>query len=220
VDIRVAIVEDDPTYRATLEMVLTTAPGFQVVKSCASAEEAVRAFGGRVAPIPRPQLALVDIDLPGMDGIELVRWLKERFDDVDAVMLTAFEQPATILAAIQAGADGYILKSTPFDEFFALLRAVASGGSPLSAAVARTVLDVVRRDQVSARRSSAASLGLTTRELDVLRSLVDGNSYKQVADDLGISIHTVRTHVRGLYRKLQVHSVGEAVSRALREGVV
>jgi DNA-binding NarL/FixJ family response regulator len=139
------------------------------------------------------------------------------------VALTVFEDRASIIEAICAGADGYLLKRTPADDLLVQLRAVLAGGSPLSAGVAKTVLDVVRQvNERHSARSPATSetVELTDRELELLACLVHGMSYKAAARALGISIDTVRSHIRGVYGKLQVHSVAEAVSRALREGLV
>jgi DNA-binding NarL/FixJ family response regulator len=135
--------------------------------------------------------------------------------------LTVFEHPATVLQAICAGADGYLVKSAPPEELLAQLTAVMSGGSPLTAGVARTVLDLVRRFGPTASGADGPTrLNLTEREQQVLRGLVDGLSYKQVAAHLGVSLDTVRSHVRGMYGKLQVHGAAEAVRRAIEERLV
>jgi DNA-binding NarL/FixJ family response regulator len=127
-----------------------------------------------------------------------------------------FEDPRTILRAIGAGADGYLLKRTPPAQLLEQIQVVTGGGAALTPGVARTVLDLVRDPQAPL----ADDIGLSAREREVLKGLVDGLAYKQVADRLGISLDTVRTHVRAVYRKLQVHSVAEAVGRALRERIV
>ena len=138
------------------------------------------------------------------------------------VVLTVFEQSGTILEAICAGADGYLVKRTPPSRLVLELRDVMQGGSPLSAGVASTVLGLLRREAAGRGqwRGGEARLGLTDREQDVLRCLVEGMQYKTVADHLEISLDTVRSHVRSVYGKLQVHSVAEAVSRAIRERLV
>ncbi len=161
-----------------------------------------------------------------MNGIEATRHLKKHLPALTVVMLTVFEEPAIILEAITAGADGYLLKKTPAPELLAQLNAIASGGSPLTPDVARTVL-LLLRDKTPKRISgqffrnaSPTKLDLTEREHAVLQALVKGLSYKQVGSQLNISIDTVRTHIRAVYRKLQVHSVAEAVARAIREKLV
>jgi DNA-binding NarL/FixJ family response regulator len=225
--LRVAIVEDDARYRDSLELLLAVHPGLELVDTFGSGVAALEALEGRTpASAPPWDLVLMDIDLPGLSGIETTRRLKPRLPELLVVVLTVFEEPARILEAICAGADGYLLKRTPPAELLEQLDVVAAGGAPLTAGVARTVLDLVRERGAAAGapQNDAGPLPggppLSPREREVLRGLVDGLAYKQVADQLGVSLDTVRTHVRGLYRKLQVHSVAEAVGRALREGLV
>ncbi len=227
-DLSVIIVEDDPRYRHSLETLFSNTHGFRVDASFGSAhsmlQELERCQG--TGPELSWQLALVDIELPGMNGIEATRRLKQHLPALTVVMLTVFEEPSVILEAITAGADGYLLKKTPAPELLAHLKAIASGGSPLTPDVARTVLSLLRErtpKRISGqffRTASPTRLDLTEREHAVLQSLVKGLSYKQVAANLNISIDTVRTHIRAVYRKLQVHSVAEAVARAIREKLV
>jgi DNA-binding NarL/FixJ family response regulator len=220
--LRVAVIEDDARYRTSLEQLLSRAPGFTLAASFPLAVPAVRlaeqtAASG--APLPW-DLALIDLEMPQMNGIEATRRLKAAQPGLRVVVLTVFEQPETILQAICAGADGYLLKRARAGELVEGLRAAAEGGSPLTPNVARSVLDLVRggRSDHAIRGSLGPTrLEMTEREQQVLRALVEGLSYKQAADSLGISLGTVRTHVTSIYRKLQVHSVAEAVSRALRE---
>ena len=137
--------------------------------------------------------------------------------------MTMFEEPATILEAISAGADGYLLKRTKSRELLDQLRSIASGGAPLTSGVAKTILDLLRssgRNRLDPAASPPGGLNLTEREHEVLRCLVNGCSYQETADELGITIHTVRFHIKGIYGKLQVHSVAEAVRRAVRERLV
>jgi DNA-binding NarL/FixJ family response regulator len=222
--ITTVIVEDDARYRESLAALLTHAPGFTLAETFGSALTALERIETRRTARDRAgwDLVLMDVDLPGLRGIDATRRLKAMLPETLVVVLTVFEEPSVILEAICAGADGYLLKRTPPAQLLEQLRVVASGGAPLTAGVARTVLDLVRHaPAILPPDSGAASdLGLTERERAVLRGLVDGLAYKQVADRLGISIDTVRTHVRGVYKKLQVHSVAEAVGRALRERLV
>lgn len=227
-ELNIVIVEDDPRYRHSLEMLFTNTPGFRLGASFGSAYPMLEAIERRqfADPTPSWQLAMVDIELPGMNGIEATRHLKKHLPDLAVVMLTVFEDPAIILEAIISGADGYLLKKTPAAELLAQLNAIASGGSPLTPDVARTVLSLLRERShkgISERlfdTPSPTRLDLTDREHTVLQALVTGLSYKQVASKLNISIDTVRTHIRAVYRKLQVHSVAEAVARAIREKLV
>ena len=223
VTIRLAAVEDDRRYRASLETLFAHAPGFRLVETFATGD----AMLNRLALVPageRPpwDLVLMDLELPGTNGITCTRMLKERLPAVNVVVVTVLEDANDVLEAICAGADGYLSKRTPPSEILMELRSVVAGGSPLSAGVARTVLTLLRGEGAPARRSrvNAAQLDLTEREQAVLRCLVRGRTYQETADELGISLDTVRSHVRRVYGKLQVHTVGAAVARAIRGGLV
>lgn len=219
---RVVIVEDDRHYRASLETLFAHAPDFEWAESFSNGDAMLEALG-RGAPEgagPPWDLILMDLDLPGTDGVTCTRLVKERSAALPVVVVTVSEDPDTVLRAICAGADGYLAKRTPPADLIAELRVVLAGGAPLSAGVARTVLTLIREPTERRPTAPAADLHLTEREQDVLRRLVQGLSYQRVADDLGISLDTVRTHVRRVYSKLQVHSVAQAVSRALRDGLV
>jgi DNA-binding NarL/FixJ family response regulator len=218
--IRLVAVEDDRRYRASLETLFAHAPGFRLVETFPTGD----ALLNRVTPgreRPPWDLVLMDLELPGTDGISCTRALKERVPDLTVVVVTVLEDADDVLEAICAGADGYLTKRTPPAEILAELRSVMAGGSPLSAGVARTVLDLLRRQHGPRRhdRLGAAPFELTEREQTVLRCLVQGRTYQQAADALGISLDTVRSHVRHVYGKLQVHTVAQAVSRAIREGL-
>lgn len=225
--VRTVAVEDDRRYRESLQTLLEHSGDFVLVDSFPSADAAIakvleaRRSGGAA----HWDLVLMDLDLPGTDGIAATRRLKDLLPSVIVVVLTVFEESHTVLRAICAGADGYLAKRAPPAEILYELRSVISGGAPLSAGVARTVLELIRRDAEGGgptgyRKDRGSRLDLTERELDVLRCLVGGMSYKRVGHHLGISLDTVRSHVRSVYSKLQVHSVAQAVSRALREGLV
>jgi DNA-binding NarL/FixJ family response regulator len=222
VPIRVVAIEDDPQYRSSLELLFRHAEDFELVDSFGSPDAALSRLDGGSSDAPEWELVLMDVDLPGMDGIACTREIKERLPDTAVVVLTVFEERGTIIEAICAGADGYLLKRMPAAELLAQLRAISRGGAPLSAGVARTVLDLVRRlGPVRAGDASGPErFELTERELEVLGCLVQGMSYKRTAKQLDISLDTVRSHIRSIYSKLQVHSVAAAVSRALREGIV
>jgi DNA-binding NarL/FixJ family response regulator len=221
--IRVVAIEDDSRYRASLEALFRHSPPFQFVRSFASPQPVLRGLEqatrrGRPAGF---DLVLMDLQLPGMSGVEATRRIKELCPALRVVALTVYEGRSTILEAICAGVDGYLLKRTPAERLVGQLRSVLAGGAPLSPSVARSVLEFVRRRE--ADRDGAALAGdphLTPREQEVLACLVTGMSYKQVARDLDISLDTVRFHIRNVYGKLQVRNVAQAVSRALREGLV
>lgn len=215
-ELNIAVFEDDARYRSSIETLLGHALGMRCVASYPLLGPGMAA--AERGPEPAWDLVLMDLELPDGSGIDAIRRLKLLRPSLPVVALTVFEEPKTILQTICAGADGYLLKRTPAGEVLAAIRAVAVGGSPLTPAVARTVLDVMRHVQPEGARPR--KLDLTEREQEVLRALANGASYKIIAADLDISLDTVRTHIRALYRKLQVHSVAEAVGRAIREGLV
>jgi DNA-binding NarL/FixJ family response regulator len=208
------VFEDDPMYQASLVMLVRTLPRFRIVGHDESPIEAIEELE-RGTPVGW-DLALMDLEMPDLDGIEATRRLKAIAPEVKVLVLTAFDEPSRILQAICAGADGYLLKRASHDELADHLHAVLDGGAPLTSRVARTVLDLLR-DRKVARQ---AGTPLSPREHQVLAGFVAGKSYKQIAADLGIQIDTVRTYVRTLYRKLQVNSVAAAVTQALRQGLV
>lgn len=224
--VRTVAVEDDRRYRRSLADLLAETSDFELVGAFVSAETALD-HAGDLAGSPaelRWDLVLMDLELPGMSGIEATRRLKEELPEVSVVALTVFREPGTVLEAICAGADGYLAKRTPPDAILEELRSVVAGGSTLSPGVARTVLRLLRRlgaeEAGGVPEDAPSRLGLTVREQEVLRCLVEGLSYKRTAAELQISHNTVRSHVRSIYDKLQVRNVAEAVSRAVREGLV
>ncbi len=218
--LRVVITEDDPLYREGLETLLTSEPGIVVAGVFPDPRPLLEAAAG--GEPPGWDLAVMDVEMPGMNGIAATRALKKLVPGIGVVIVTVFEESATILEAICAGADGYILKTAGPAEIIDQVRMVAAGGSPLTPGVARTVLGLLRRfsDRVEPSVAAAPPVKLSERELDVLRGLARGLSYKQVAADLGITLDSVRSYVRRLYGKLQVHSVTEAILRAMKSGIV
>lgn len=210
----VVICEDDPRYRLGLEALIESERDLALAASFPSPVPLLRAAEAGTGAAWK--LAIMDIELPGMSGIEATRRLKRALPAVPVVMLTVFEEPRLIVEAICAGVDGYMLKRTPAAELVEGLRAIASGGSPLTPGVARVVLDVLRTSASPQRES----IELSEQELRVLRCMARGLVYKQVADELSISINTVRTYVRRLYKKLQTHTASEAVTKALRARLI
>lgn len=214
--IRVLFVEDDPGYRRSVEMLLNYSPGFEIAASFGQVRPALE-----WASHGQWDLALFDLQLPDGCGIDAIQHLKAIAPQRPAVALTVFEEPATIVRAICAGADGYLLKRSSAPELLRLLRSTLEEGAPLTSSVARKVLEAFRKLAPAPTPAPAPDrLDLTQREQDVLRALVDGLAYKEAAAKLGVSIDSIRTHVRAIYRKLQVHNVASAVSRALRDGLV
>lgn len=218
---RIAIIEDDRRYRVSLERLIASAQDLQLAGSYGCAEDALRAATRQPAAKPW-DLVLMDLELPGMSGMDATRRLKEWWPQVQVVALTVFEEPSTVLEAICSGADGYLSKSAAGNEILDQARVVLAGGGSLSPGVARTLLELVRKPLPRPQGDAAAPsrMDLTQREQEVLRALVQGLAYKQIASTLGMSIDTVRSHVKHIYRKLQVHGVAEAVGRAIREKLI
>lgn len=206
--INVAIVEDDAKLRETLVRYLATQPGLHCVSAHNSGEAALAEI-----PALQPHVVLMDINLPGMNGIECVAQLCQALPPVKVIMLTVFEESEQVFKALSAGAFGYLVKSSRPAKIIEAIREVHVGGSPMSGNVARMVVQTFQR-QPAARSETDT---LSTREMEVLQALSKGHTYKQIAGDLGISLGTVRTYVQRVYEKLHVHSQTEAVMKFARK---
>ena len=208
--IRVALVEDQGGLRESLKKALTGVPGITCVAACANAEQAIDEL-----PDLQPKVVLMDINLPGMSGVECVRHLVERIPGVLVVMLTVFDNNEAIFNSLKSGACGYLHKPVRGRELIAAIREVAAGGSPMSARIARMVVQAFNTPAPASPAEPEASL--TDREQAVLDLVLEGYPYKQIADRLDLSVYTVNFHIRNIYGKLQVHSRAEAVAK-LRKG--
>ena len=206
--ISVAIVEDDAPLRASLAAIMQRAPECRCVGAFASAEEALRDI-----PPLAPQVVLMDINLPGMDGVQCVRRLAELIPKAQIVMLTVHEDTDTIFESLSAGAAGYLLKPVRAAELLAAVKDVYAGGAPMTSNIARKVVQSFKR--VTPVVTPAAET-LSPREVDVLDYLAKGFSYKETADVLGIAYGTVHTHIEHIYHKLHVQSRAQAVAKYLR----
>jgi DNA-binding NarL/FixJ family response regulator len=209
--IKVAIIEDRREIREGLAMLIEGTDGFRCTGSFRSMEEALAQIGR-----DRPDVVLNDIGLPGMSGIEGIKVLKERYPDLQVLMLTVYDDDERIFDAICAGACGYLLKKTPPARLLESLREAVAGGAPMSPEVARRVVTLFRE----IRPPERADYDLTPHETRLLKLFVDGHNYKTAAADLGVTVHTVSFHLRSIYGKLQVHSKTEAVAKALRNRLV
>jgi len=205
--ITVSIVEDNEQLRKTLARVISRADGFACVSHYGTAEAALEAL-----PRESPEVVLMDINLPGMNGVECVRRLKEAAPKILSVMLTVYEDTENIFNALAAGASGYLLKRTKSAELLEAIREVHRGGSPMTTHIARKVT----QSFLKAGPSSQPTENLSQREQEVLDCLSQGFLYKEIAEKLGISYETVHTYVRRIYEKLQVRTRTEAVAKFLR----
>ncbi len=206
---RVAIVEDDEKNRNNLIMLLEQSQDFRCVGAYPDAETALDDI-----PIKSPEIVLMDINLPGIDGIECTFKLKEIMPELLVVMLTVYEDTWKIFKALQAGAVGYLLKLTKPDEILIALKEVSEGGSPMSAIIARKVVQSFQSEKKVREKEKNS---LTQREEQVLKLLAKGFLYKEIASELQISSDTVHNHIRKIYEKLQVHSRTEAVVKFLMQ---
>jgi DNA-binding NarL/FixJ family response regulator len=203
----VSIVEDNDQLRATLVRLINRADDFRCVSNYATAEAALIGL-----PNDHPKVVLMDINLPGINGVECVRRLKEKLPTAQVIMLTAYEDTENIFNALAAGAAGYLLKRSPRAELLDAIRDVCHGGSPMTSHIARKVVQSFQKTGAS----SKAAENLSTREQEVLDCLSQGFLYKEIAEKLGISYETVHTYVRRIYEKLQVRTRTEAVAKFLR----
>jgi DNA-binding NarL/FixJ family response regulator len=207
--IRVALIEDEERTRAGLAALISSESGFVCAGAWSSIEEALAGLD-----VVAPEIVLVDIGLPGMSGIDGIRILKERYPALALLVLTVYEDEDRLFSALSAGACGYLLKGTPPGRLIESLREAIDGGAPMTPQIARRV---IQHFQAPRRRQPPNANDLTPHELRILRLLVDGHHYQTAADELGVTVNTVRFHLRHIYDKLQVHSKSEAVAKALRE---
>jgi len=204
--ITVSIVEDDNEIRESLEILINGSEGLKCLNTFKNAESALFNI-----PREKPNVVLMDINLPGMSGIECVRKLKEEIPDLNILMLTVYEDSKRIFESLTAGASGYLLKRTPPSEILGAIKEVNSGGSPMSGQIARMVVNSFHRMGMSHDEKE----NLTKRETEILTLLSKGYKYKEIADNLFISVETVRSHLRHIYEKLHVRSRTEATVKYL-----
>jgi DNA-binding NarL/FixJ family response regulator len=204
--IQVALVEDDDEIRANLSYRIDSYPTMHLVGAYADAESALEGL-----PRQKPDVVLMDINLPGMDGVECVRQLKTRMETTQFVMLTVYEDSNRLFKSLVAGASGYLLKRTTPPKLMAAIREAHQGGSPMTPQIARLVVQHFQQ----ATDPSSDLEKLTARERDVLDQLSKGFRYKEIVDNLAISEGTLHSHIRNIYEKLHVHSRTEAVVKYL-----
>lgn len=205
VSIAVAIVEDDVPARDILAGWIRNADGFRCVGEFDDAETALTKL-----PHEKPSVVLFDINLPGMNGIECVRKLKPKLPDTQFVMITVYEDANHVFNALSAGASGYLLKQTRRNELIDALKDVHAGGSPMSSQIARKVVQNFYRNE---NQAGGETVELSPREREVLELLARGYLYKEIAEQLKISVQTVNTYIRRIYEKLHVRSRAQAVAK-------
>jgi len=207
--IHIAIVEDNDTIREGLRELIGASEGFSCVGAYASAEAALADIREQV-----PDVVLMDINLPGMDGIECTRQLKSMLKSVQVMMLTVYENDEHIFPALKAGATGYMVKRTKPDKLLPAIRDLREGGSPMSAEIARKVVKTFHDQRAIDQQGTE---DLTPREREILGYLSNGLRYKEIAERLFISPHTVRTHIHRIYEKLHVRTKSEAILKVIQK---
>lgn len=209
--IKVLIYEDNPQLREGLTMLIDGTQGFQVLgafKNCSNVAYEVGAF--------RPDVILMDIDMPGVNGMEGLKTIRKQHAEVSILMLTVFDDNKNIFEALLNGANGYILKKTPPAKLLEYIQEASTGGAPMTASVAAQVLKMFSQINVP----SMEDYHLSNREKEVLQLLVKGYSYKMIAAEMYIAMDTVRSHIKKIYEKLHVNSKSEAVAKAFRDRLV
>ena len=204
--VRILVTDDHPVVRAGLSGMLSGEPDFEVVGEAQNGKEAVAFVGER-----KPDVVLMDLRMPEMDGVTAIQHIKSNYPDVHILVLTTYESDADILRAIETGATGYLLKDTPREELFGAIRMVAQGQSPLAPGVAARLMQRMRDPEEE---------GLSTREIEVLELVAHGTSNKAIAKQLWVSETTVKSHMLHIFDKLSVTDRTAAVTEALKRGII
>lgn len=215
---RVLIVEDDVTFRDRYAAILSKDASFQVIASVGTGAE-----GLAMLDLRKPDILLVDLGLPDFSGIEVIRHANKMLPNCECMVVTVFGDEEHVLASIEAGASGYLLKDASEDSFLSSIRELIAGGSPISPIIARRLLKRFHQDAAPAAAPASESdsdVNLSDREREILMLASKGYNYPEMGKLMGISPHTVTSHVKKIYRKLAVHSRGEAVFEANRMGLI
>ena len=213
--LRIAIFDDNKNIRDSIKMLLQTEPEFEVVGVYCHVLDVIEDIRES-----QPDVVLMDIEMPGMTGIEAVKLIKQGFPQIQVLMQTVFEDDDRVFDSICAGASGYILKNHINIKLLESIREVQYGGSPMSPSIARKVLSKMQQIPQFVKPEEAPDYHLTAREKEVLLCIVNGLAYKMIADQLNISYETVRSHVKKIYEKLHVASLTEAVAKAINQRIV
>lgn len=209
--IKVILYEDNPQLREGLTMLIDGSDGFEILasfKNCSNVIQEVEAF--------KPDVILMDIDMPVVNGIEGLKLIRQQNQEVKVLMLTVFDDNKNVFEALKNGANGYVLKKTPPAKLLEYITEAASGGAPMTSSIATQVLKMFSEVQVP----QGEDYNLSDREKEVLQHLVNGYSYKMIAAEMYIAIDTVRSHIKKIYEKLHVNSKSEAVAKAFKDKIV
>lgn len=203
---RVVLVEDDQEIRNSFSLIVNSSPKFTVVNGYGDGEEAISSLQR-----DRPEIVLMDIELPGMNGIQATKIIKDKFPTADIIMVTVYEDSDLVFEALKAGASGYITKSANYMELLSALEEITKGGAPMSSRIARMVIDNFHVNPNSP---------LTKRETEILQLISEGKTYTQISEELFISKETSKTHIKNIYSKLQVSCKSEAIAKANLEKLI
>jgi DNA-binding NarL/FixJ family response regulator len=204
--IQISIVEDDKDIRESLTILINGTADFKCISTYNNCESALNKIKD-----DSPDVILMDINLPGITGIEGTRLIKEKMPETEIIMLTVSEDNSDVFESLCAGACGYLRKNTAPLKLLEAIKEAVNGGAPMGMDIARLV--------VSSFKNERSASKLTSREREVLKKLCDGSSYKKIADELFVDLNTVKFHIRNIYCKLEVHSKGEAIAKAMKENL-
>jgi len=204
--IKIAIAEDIDDIRNGLCLIINSTEGYECDCSCKNGNEALEKI-----PLYKPDVVLMDINMPGVNGVEAVRILKLKLPATQFLMCTVYEEDEHVFDSLKAGATGYILKKTPPARLLEAITEIYNGGSPMSSTIARKIMTSFSENLVKQPIDD-----LTEREKEILKQLTRGMQYKAIASNLSLSVETIRTHIRNIYEKLQVHNRSEAIKKAYR----
>jgi DNA-binding NarL/FixJ family response regulator len=207
---QIGLIEDHQDYRRVLQQAINSSPHL----NCQHAASSVEAFLAETAMTPKMEVILLDLNLPGVHGVAGIPMLFQRFPEAKILVLTVYDHKPVVLEALAAGASGYLLKADRLDTILRGIDEALSGGAPLNSHIARMILTTF-----NAVRPAAPEIDLTDREREILSLLAKGLIKKEIADQLGVSYHTVDTHVRNIYGKLKVHNLSGAVAKAIQLGL-
>jgi DNA-binding NarL/FixJ family response regulator len=208
--VKVALCEDNDIFRESLKQFIQDSPGYCVTATCNNAMDIVELLKDNL-----PDVVLMDIDMPGINGIKATSIVKAAYPTINVLILTVYDDDQKIFDAILSGATGYILKKTPPQKILEAISEVQDGGASMNASIVKKVLSFFKQNTLI-----SDEYALSQREMDILKCLVNGDSYKMIAGNCKISIGTVRTHITSIYKKLHINSKSEAVAKAIKEKLI
>jgi DNA-binding NarL/FixJ family response regulator len=215
--IKICLAEDNPVTRKNYQEIFSFYKEIEIVLIAENGQDLIE----KLSLLPEakmPDIILMDFEMPVMNGIEALTVIKDKYPGIEVIMLTVFKEDEQIFKSINAGASGYLLKDASIDELIRAIKDVKSGGVPLSKSIARKVLGLLRKEEI--KQTPEEKFNLTKREIEVLQSIVNDATEYAIATDLNISEHTVRSHVKNIYKKLRVHSRGAVVKTAIKENLL